>query len=846
MLLSSLFGPINIFEAKARIEHPEDLIFDQALKGAVSALQILQTTAARPQSVSVKFDGSPALVFGWRGDDFVLTDKAGFSAKGYDGMTTSSDAIEQMIVNRKVKDTSDAAQTARKNYARTIAGLYPILKQAVPKSFKGFAQGDLLWTSTPPVRDGAYEFKPVKILYRVPVDSELGKKIGNSRVGMVIHSVYSSQEDQEPEALRDVKALGFQETDGLVILPHELDLSTSFALDSWGLDLAQKLLKSKGKAISDFFDPAALADLDLKALPGVMKSFVAWKSSQGSDDFSNAAEEFLQWVTTPASKVSGKMLPRINSWVEDHVEGYNAVWQFVSLIVGLKMDLKNQIDSQVSGMIHASLRDTVGHEGFVSVTPQGIVKLVNRAEFMKKNESTLMEQTQDSEARAVWTFMRANPPTLGHRLVADTVADLAAGDDYWIFLSHSQDAKKNPIDWKTKLNFVKKIMLPHAGNVVDTDNIKTPLAAANWLYQQGYRKLHMVVGEDRVAAMTDLMNGWNSEAVRNKDGRDAVEIVVSSAGDRDPDSEGLSGISGTKARAAVTAGDRTAFEKATGLSGALANRLYDAVAAGMSKQPVKEAIWSKIKSLATPAPKKEPQDTMQPPQTTDLHQLAKWIKQQVERAKSRGIDPAYLLYVRNLESVWAPLMLKLNGDQINSLRSLLRQDPELARLMDRAPFVSHPSNLEEEQEHQRNGTIVTLKMSSHSAKKLFQWCEQNKIPCIHPNDMHLTVLFSEKPVPQLLKLNNTHTHVKASISHWKLLGKDALTLIVHCDPAVILHKRLLHMGGTHSWPTFIPHVTVVYGWSHSELPSELPDFDLVFDRIQTSAIDPDYVRNKSS
>lgn len=58
MLLSSLFEhTINIFEAKARIEHPEDMIFDHGLNGAKSALQILQITAARPQSVSVKFDG---------------------------------------------------------------------------------------------------------------------------------------------------------------------------------------------------------------------------------------------------------------------------------------------------------------------------------------------------------------------------------------------------------------------------------------------------------------------------------------------------------------------------------------------------------------------------------------------------------------------------------------------------------------------------------------------------------------------------------------------------------------------------------------------------------------------
>lgn len=785
---------------------------------------------------------SPSLIFGWRGNEFVLTDKAGFSAKGYDGMTTSRDAIEQMILNRKTKDTSDSAQAARRRYARTIAALYPVLKNVVPRSFKGFAQGDLLWTSTPPLVDGAYEFKPVKIKYRVPMDSELGKTIGASQVGMVIHSVYNSQQDQEPNALRNVKDLGFRETDGLVILPHELDLQTTFKLDSWGLDLANKLLQHKGKDIADFFDPVQLADLDIKALPSLMKSFAAWKASIGSDDFSGATEEFLQWLQTPASKVTAKMQSRIMSWIQSHVRGYNAVWQFVSLIVGLKMDLKHQIDSQVSGTIHASLRDTVGHEGFVSVTPQGIVKLVNRAEFMKKTDEaqTLEEQDQPQGEKVVWTFMRANPPTLGHRLVANTVAQTADGGDYWIFLSHSQDAKKNPLDWRTKLGFVKRIMKPHSGHVIDIDNIKTPLAAANWLYQQGYRDLHMVVGEDRVAAMTDLMNGWNSESVRTKDGRDPVKVTVSSAGERDPDAEGISGISGTKARAAVADGDPAAFADATGLEGALANQLYQAVADGMQKKKQIKEKW-----LSGSWSTKTKQDLRDPPQTKDPKQLAAWITGRIKAAERAGEDPAYLLYTRNLQSVWAPLMMFLDGSEITAVRSELSKDPHMKQLLDRAPFVDHPSNLEESENHD-HGTIVMLKLSNASAEQLSAWCHQHNINCIDPHDMHLTVLFSKQPVPQLAELDHTPTHVRAKVLHWKLLGEDALTLVVHCPPAVQLHHKLLSMGGTHSWPDYVPHVTCVYGYTHRDLPDHLPDFDLVFDLIHAKGIDPNFASNRKA
>jgi hypothetical protein len=75
MKLSNLFTTVKLFEAKARIEHPEDLIFDGGIKGAHTALQILQTTADKPQSVSIKFDGCV------HPDTVLLTDKGEVSIK---------------------------------------------------------------------------------------------------------------------------------------------------------------------------------------------------------------------------------------------------------------------------------------------------------------------------------------------------------------------------------------------------------------------------------------------------------------------------------------------------------------------------------------------------------------------------------------------------------------------------------------------------------------------------------------------------------------------------------------------------------------------------------------------
>lgn len=198
-------------------------------------------------------------------------------------------------------------------------------------------------------------------------------------------------------------------------------------------------------------------------------------------------------------------------------------------------------------------------------------------ELTQRQNKNHLNESDDPSKRVVWTYGRMNPPTRGHRMLVDKVAELAKGGDYWVFLSHSQDAKKNPLDWTTKVSFVKQIMKPHAAHVITQPDIKTPLQAANWLYDQGYTHITLVVGSDRVADMHKLLSGWNSEQIRQKDGRQEIQVHVVSAGERDPDAEGLAGISGTKAREAVQQDDMAAFQAATGVQGELALELFNAV-----------------------------------------------------------------------------------------------------------------------------------------------------------------------------------------------------------------------------------------------------------------------------
>jgi hypothetical protein len=754
MKLSNLFTTVNLFEAKARIEHPEDLIFDGGVKGARTALQILQTTADKPQSVSIKFDGSPALIFGWRGDEFILTDKAGFGAKGYDGMTTSGDAIEQMIMNRKMKDTSTHAVAKRQSYARTIARLYPILKAAVPRNFKGYAQGDLLYVGTPQLVEGEYQFKPNKIVYGVGANTELGKLIGKSKVGMVVHSVFQSPQDEEPEALRDVSSLGWKTSGDLVVVPHEMELTQTFKLNRKLMSDAKAVLDSHAAQINKLFDPLSLSDRSIKALPGLMKAFLAYKAGEGSNDFSQVAQEFINWLTSASSKASVKMQTGVGEWIRENIDGYNAVWEFVKLIVDLKLDLKAQMDQQVGNIVSAELENKPGHEGFVSVTPDGIIKLVHRAEFMKKDKP-LSEDVNSPPRRVVFTYARMNPPTLGHRMLVDKMKSEAGADDYWVFLSHNnektKDPKLNPLTWEQKVQFVKQIMKPHAAHVITDPSVKLLYQTFKWLYNQGYRELNMVVGSDRVAEMTQNLQNWNSDKIRIPDGRDPVIVKVINAGQRDPDSDDetpdldkpttvadtpvaatptpdldkqtpvptpvankpdpkqvkISAISGTKARKAVEDGDLPAFEKFTGLKGTVASKLFNAVQIGMNPpkgkkpKPVSEGIFSKIRdhfmgnkddSVSIKEPSRFP-----PHSYRDIEPVVAWVRQKVAYEIHKGRDPVKTLFDPNYHAgdIWQDIHAGLSKEMSDKVKEHLRKDPLIGAMMRGAPAYDPNNSLKD-------------------------------------------------------------------------------------------------------------------------------------------------------
>jgi len=196
-------------------------------------------------------------------------------------------------------------------------------------------------------------------------------------------------------------------------------------------------------------------------------------------------------------------------------------------------------------------------------------------------DAGLPEQLQSfTEARRksmAFTFGRFNPPTIGHEKLINKVASVRA-DDYRIYLSRSEDAKKNPLGANEKLK-VMKGMFPRHARKIEINTTNMILDICSMLYKQGVTEIFMVVGSDRVREFETIINKYND--IKSRHGHYNFDNVnVLSAGERDPDAEGASGMSASKMRAAASKGDLASFKR--GLPrGVNANDLMKKVRKGM-------------------------------------------------------------------------------------------------------------------------------------------------------------------------------------------------------------------------------------------------------------------------
>jgi hypothetical protein len=188
----------------------------------------------------------------------------------------------------------------------------------------------------------------------------------------------------------------------------------------------------------------------------------------------------------------------------------------------------------------------------------------------------------EEEREVYFTFGRMNPPTIGHGKVMDTLATKSGKSDYKVYVSQSQNPKKDPLTYNQKVKHIRKMFPKHARNVMMDKKIKNVFDVASSLYDQGYRNVTMVVGEDRIIEFKTLMDKYNGVKARHGF-YNFKRINIVSAGARDPDAEGVEGMSASKQRANASANDFVSFSQGVPrtMSNKDARSLFNDVRKGM-------------------------------------------------------------------------------------------------------------------------------------------------------------------------------------------------------------------------------------------------------------------------
>jgi hypothetical protein len=182
---------------------------------------------------------------------------------------------------------------------------------------------------------------------------------------------------------------------------------------------------------------------------------------------------------------------------------------------------------------------------------------------------------EDDQSTAVFAFGRFNPPTIGHQKLLNTLRTTAQKMDAkpYLFLSHKQNSKTDPLTYQEKADYIKGTGLFGDIEIGDTA-VTTIVQALQKLMNEGRTRVIMIAGSDRVESFKKFLNQYNKQT--DKKGNlvfdfDLVDVV--SSGDRDPDDEGVTGASASKAREAAMNGDFDTFSKIA-MDGKNSEKLY--------------------------------------------------------------------------------------------------------------------------------------------------------------------------------------------------------------------------------------------------------------------------------
>ena len=360
-----------IVEAKGHLDHPEDLIFLGGGAGATQALNAIIATAKNPNTVTIKWDGYPALIFGrdFNGK-FSIMDKHMFNKKDGSGRAVySPEQFRQYDIARGV-DRSDLH--------RLINEIWPGLEKA-SSSAKGYYWGDLLFSQPLVDKNGVFTFKanPNGITYTVDTSSDVGKLMAGKTAGIAVHQQLAPEAASTDFATTLNGTIGnLKNNSDVAIVPSAMPNTPKIKLDAG-------LVKNVKSAIAKY---SADVDQLINSAPQAKNTFnqlftVYINKKIVSGNLENLVEDFMGFFKT--RPMSDDMAYKLSDHFHVNQKGIIGAFTVWIALYQLKMSIVNQLNEAAKASpVKGYLQDgSETHEGFVS---NGL-KFVDRMGFSRQN-----------------------------------------------------------------------------------------------------------------------------------------------------------------------------------------------------------------------------------------------------------------------------------------------------------------------------------------------------------------------------------------------------------------------------------------------------------------------------
>lgn len=371
-VLLKIDSPVKqpIYEDKGHLDHPEDLIFLGGSQAALRALQATQDTISKPEKVTIKWDGYPALIFG-RGVNgrFSIMDKHMFNKKDGTGKEIySPDQFVKYDTDRGV---------IRTNLHQLIANIWTSLEKA--DRSKGYYWGDLLFSAPLQEQNGLYKFRanPNGIAYTVEADSDVGKFLAGKTAGIVVHQYLSPDAYSTDDATPLNGGIGkLKNNSDIAIVPAKMPITPKLKLNNNLYKRANAAIQKYGDAVDQLMSTAPQARNTFNQL---FTTYVNKKIVSG--DLNDLLPGFLEYVNS--RPMTDAMRAKIDNHLQQNMEGVKGAFEIWAAIYALKMSVVEQLNKAAeSSPVKGYLQDgTQTQEGFVS---HGL-KFVDRMGFSRQN-----------------------------------------------------------------------------------------------------------------------------------------------------------------------------------------------------------------------------------------------------------------------------------------------------------------------------------------------------------------------------------------------------------------------------------------------------------------------------